>query len=278
MSYRFNVGDVLKPDRPNPIVRPAAVAGLFYPGDPDELSAALEALLAEPHAPPQLPKALIVPHAGYIYSGAVAGQAYGSLGSVARSLRRVVLLGPSHHEWFRGLAVPAVEAFATPLGVMRVDAVAVSKLCELPAVVVSDAPHALEHSLEVQLPFLQRLAPAAEIVPLVAGDATPAEVETVIDALWGGAETLIVVSSDLSHDHPYGTAQALDAATAQAILDGREDLSGDQACGCVVVNGLARAVRTRGLRAELLDLRNSGDTAGDRRRVVGYGAFGFYDA
>ena len=277
MRQRFNGGG-MKPQRPKSNVRSAAVAGLFYPGDPDELRATVETLLAGPQARPRLPKALVVPHAGYVYSGAVAGRAYGSLGSAARSLRRVVLLGPSHHEWFRGLAVPAVEAFATPLGVVRVDAEAVNKLRELPAVVISDAPHALEHSLEVQLPFLQRLAPDAEIVPVVAGDATVAEVETVIDALWGGIETLIVVSSDLSHYHPYGIAQSLDAATAQAILAFRQDLSGDQACGCVVLNGLARAVRKRGLRAALLDLRNSGDTAGDRRRVVGYGAFGFYDA
>jgi MEMO1 family protein len=268
----------MKPQRPKSNVRSAAVAGLFYPGDPDELRVTVETLLAGPQARPWLPKALVVPHAGYVYSGAVAGRAYGSLGSAARSLRRVVLLGPSHHEWFRGVAVPAVEAFATPLGVVRVDAEAVNKLRELPAVVISDAPHAREHSLEVQLPFLQRLAPDAEIVPVVAGNATVAEVGTVIDALWGGIETLIVVSSDLSHYHPYGIAQSLDAATAQAILAFRQDLSGDQACGCVVLNGLARAVRKRGLRAALLDLRNSGDTAGDRRRVVGYGAFGFYDA
>lgn len=263
---------------PSLTVRPEAVAGLFYPRDPDELSAMLNALLAVPRAPPKLPRALIVPHAGYEYSGPIAGRAYGSLGSAARSLRRVVLLGPSHREWFRGLAVPTVQAFATPLGVMRVDAAAVITLRQLNAVVVSDAAHALEHSLEVQLPFLKRLAPAAEIVPVVAGEASPADVEAVIGALWGGAETLIVVSSDLSHYHSYAAAQALDAATAQAILEGRGDLSGEEACGSIVVNGLARVARNRGLRAELLDLRNSGDTAGDRRRVVGYGAFAFYDA
>jgi AmmeMemoRadiSam system protein B len=257
-------------------VRPAAVAGLFYPSDPDELSATVKALLAGPHVPVRPPKALIVPHAGYVYSGPVAGRAYGSLGSAARALRRIVLLGPSHHEWFRGLAIPSARAFATPLGVMRIDEAAVKKLRELPTVVVADSPHGREHSIEVQLPFLQRLAPEAEIVPIVAGDAAPAEVEAVMEALWGGAETLIVVSSDLSHYHPYAAARALDAATARAILDGREDLSGAQACGCVAVNGLARAARKHGLRAELLDLRNSGDTAGDREQVVGYGAFGFH--
>ncbi len=170
-----------------------------------------------------------------------------------------------------------MQAFATPLGTVRVDTAAVSRLCALPAVVRSDAAHALEHSLEVQLPFLQHLAPAAEIVPVVAGDASPAEVAAVIEELWDGAETLIVVSSDLSHYHSYRTARVLDAATAQAIVGGRTDLLGEQACGCVLVNGLTLAVRAHGLRAAVLDLRNSGDTAGDKQRVVGYGAFGFFE-
>ena len=254
------------------------MAGLFYPGGAQQLSATVDALLGSVPARAVRPKALIVPHAGYPYSGPVAAQAYGSLGSAARSLRRVVLLGPSHREWFHGLALPASDAFATPLGVVRIDARAADELRRLPGVVVSDVPHQLEHSLEVQLPFLQRIAPEAQIVPVVSGDASPAEVAAVIEALWGRADTLILVSSDLSHYHPYAVARDLDAATAEAILAGSEALSGDEACGCVAVNGLTRAVRRCGLRGELLDLRNSGDTAGDRQRVVGYGAFGFYDA
>ncbi|HTX23298.1 MAG TPA: AmmeMemoRadiSam system protein B [Steroidobacteraceae bacterium] len=259
-------------------VRRAAVAGMFYPDDPVELRATLERLLGSSAAVGRLPKAVIVPHAGYPYSGPVAAQAYGSLGPQARSLRRILLLGPSHHVWFRGLAAPDVKEFATPLGRVRLDDAALAQVRRLPAVIVSDAPHAREHSLEVQLPFLQRVAPAAEIVPLVAGETTPSEVAAIIAALWGSDDTLIVVSSDLSHYHPYPVAQALDARTAQAILDGCEDLTGEQACGCRVVNGLAHAVRGRHLHAELIDLRNSGDTAGDRKRVVGYGAFAFYDA
>lgn len=263
-----------------PPVRPAAAAGLFYPGDPAELSSTVEALLGAARASARAAKAVIVPHAGYAYSGPVAAEAYGSLGPHARSLRRVVLLGPSHRVWFRGLAVPEAREFATPLGNVRLDGASLDEVRRLPAVILSDVPHALEHSLEVQLPFLQRIAPAAEIVPIIAGDAAPTDVAAVIDALWGDADTLIIVSSDLSHYHPYRYAQALDAPTAQAILDGREDLTGEQACGCVVLNGLAHAVRMRSrqLRTELLDLRNSGDTAGDRARVVGYGAFGLYDA
>jgi AmmeMemoRadiSam system protein B len=261
-----------------PEVRPAAVAGLFYPGNAGELNATLDSLLAGAESGVRAPKALIVPHAGYMYSGTVAGRAYRTLEPVARLLQRIVLLGPSHREWFRGLAVPRAQAFATPLGLSRIDPVAVDRLTRLPAVVVADAPHAREHSLEVQLPFLQRLLPNAEIVPIVVGEATPAEAEAIIDALWGGPETVIVVSSDLSHYHPYEEARALDTETAEAILDARAALTGEEACGCIPVNGLLRAARRRGLRVELLDLRNSGDTAGDRDRVVGYGAFGFYDA
>lgn len=277
MGHEFNEGAPLRTPRPRTAVRPAAVAGLFYPRDPQELRATVAALLAGRKVSPRPPKALIVPHAGYVYSGDVAAQAYASLGLAARALRRVLLLGPSHREWFRGLAVPTVQAFATPLGTVSIDTAAVSRLCALPAVVRSDAAHALEHSLEVQLPFLQHLAPSAEIVPVVAGDASSNEVAAVIEELWDGAETLIVVSSDLSHYHTYRTARALDGATAQAIVGGRADLLAEQACGCVPINGLKLAVGAHGLRAAVLDLCNSGDTAGDKQRVVGYGAFAFFE-
>jgi MEMO1 family protein len=258
-------------------IRPAAVAGLFYPEGSEDLRAAVKTHLGGPRASSRVPKALIAPHAGYIYSGPVAGKAYASLGSGAGHLRRVILLGPSHRTWLSGLAIPSVGAFETPLGAVSLEQTSLADLLAMPDVVVSDEPHALEHSLEVQLPFIQYLAPKAEIVPIVAGHATPAEVDTVLDVLWGADETLIVVSSDLSHYNSYATAQTCDAATARAILDCREDLKSHQACGCVVINGLARAIRKRGLGPELLDLRNSGDTAGDKQRVVGYGAFGFYN-
>lgn len=261
----------------HPTIRPAAVAGLFYPAEPQNLAATVESLLDRTTRPAHPPKALIVPHAGYAYSGPVAGRAYGTIADAARPLRRIVLIGPSHREWFRGVAVPVAQAFATPLGIVPIDS-AVDELRRVDVIVASDVPHALEHSLEVQLPFLQRLAPAAAIVPLLVGDASPGEVERVLDALWDEPDTLIIVSSDLSHYHPYDIARKIDAATAQSILQGREDLSGEQACGCIAVDGLARIRRKRRLRADLLDLRNSGDTAGDRHRVVGYGAFGFYDA
>ena len=268
----------MKTERCSPTVRPAAVAGLFYPGDPGDLHAAVETYVNDALASTRMPKALIVPHAGFIYSGPTAGHAYASLGPGAQSLRRVILLGPSHRTWFRGLALPSAQAFETPLGEVPLEQASVRDLSRLPEVLISDEPHALEHSLEVQLPFIQHVAPAAEIVPLVVGMATPAEVGSVMDAMWGGDETLIVVSSDLSHYNSYDTAKTCDTATARAILDGREDLESQQACGCIGINGLAHAMRKRGLRSELLDLRNSGDTAGDKQRVVGYGAFGFFNA
>ncbi len=273
-----------------PALRPAAVAGLFYPSEPGELRATVSALLDAARADhrartpggaaaaARAPKALILPHAGYVYSGAIAASGYAALGAAARTLGRVVLLGPAHRVWLRGLAVPAAQAFATPLGEMPVDTDAVAALRALPAVTVSDEAHALEHSLEVQLPFLQELAPQARIVPVVAGDASCGEAAALIDVLWGGPETLIIVSSDLSHYQSYASACVADRATAQAIVAGREDLRGDEACGAVPINGLARVARRRGLRVEILDLRNSGDTAGERSRVVGYGAFGYYDA
>ena len=219
-----------------------------------------------------------MPHAGYVYSGIVAGHAFRLLKAAGAPIERVVLLGPSHREWFRGLAVPQAQAFATPLGRARIDGSAIARLAGLPAVIVSDAAHAREHSLEVQVPFLQRLLPDAPLVPILVGEATVAEVEAVLESLWGGPETLIVVSSDLSHYHPYAEARSLDGATVDSILDGRANLTGEDACGCLAVNGLVSVARRHGLRAELIDLRNSGDTAGDRDRVVGYGAFGFYDA
>jgi len=259
-------------------VRPAAVAGLFYPRSPTELVSALDTLLAGQAPAGHVPKALIVPHAGYIYSGIVAGHAFRSLKACATPIERVVLFGPSHREWFHGLAVPRVQAFATPLGIARIDEAAVGRVAALPAVIASDAAHAREHSLEVQVPFLQRLLPDAPIVPVLVGETTAAEVEAALEALWGGPETLIVVSSDLSHYHSYEEAQSRDGATVGAILAARATLTGEDACGCLPINGLLRVTRRRGLRAELIDLRNSGDTAGDRDRVVGYGAFGFYDA
>ena len=261
-----------------PHVRAPAVAGLFYPDDANELSASVKAHLGSEQSSPRAPKALIVPHAGYIYSGPVAGKAYAALGSRARLLRRIVLIGPSHRVWFDGMAVPSTGGFTTPLGTARIAFDALERLRALPAVLESDRPHALEHSLEVQVPFLQQVAPDAEIIPIVTGDAAASEVEAVLESVWGGAETLILISSDLSHYHAYTTAQARDTATAQAILDQHDNLGAEQACGYVGINGLTRAARRRGMHAEILDLRNSGDTAGDKHRVVGYGAFGYYDA
>ena len=260
-------------------IRPAAVAGLFYPDAPGALGGAVRAYLAQAmpcaEPPPALPKAMIVPHAGYVYSGPVAASAYTRLAAGRSTIRRVVLLGPVHRVPIRGLALPVAQAFATPLGTVEVDATAAAEALRLPQVRTSEAAHALEHSLEVQLPFLQTVLDAFRIVPFAVGDASASEVAAVIDRLWGGPETLILLSSDLSHYHPYDQARAIDRGTAEEILALTAALDHEQACGATPINGFAVCARQRGLAPELLDLRNSGDTAGDKLRVVGYAAFAF---
>lgn len=254
-------------------IRAPAVAGLFYPDDARALREMITGLLAAHSTAAPAPKALIAPHAGYIYSGPIAASVYAQVANGRDSIRRVVLLGPAHRVPFRGLALSSAAAFATPLGNVPLDREALRSIGELPQVQVLDAAHAAEHSLEVQLPFLQSVLDDFTLVPLVVGDASAAE---VLARLWGGAETLIVVSSDLSHYHDYLTAQEWDRATSRAILGLHADrIDGRRACGYQPVNGLLAAARTCGLHAELIDLRNSGDTAGPRDRVVGYGAYTF---
>jgi hypothetical protein len=261
-------------------VRPAAVAGAFYPADPALLAREVDALLSETRATipadEVAPKAVIAPHAGYIYSGAVAAAVYARLAPLAGRVRRVVLLGPAHRVALRGLALPGDAQFATPLGTIRVDPQADALLAGLPQVVVSREAHAMEHSLEVHLPFLQKVLGSFDLIPLVVGRAGPEEVAQVLERVWGGDETLIVVSSDLSHYLPYAQAQAVDRDTARLILGRQPTIDPHQACGAAPVNGLLVAAARRRLGPRLLDLRNSGDTAGDRSRVVGYGSFGFY--
>ena len=260
-------------------VRPAAVAGMFYPRAPQALEADVRAHLAratrEPRVAAKAPKAIIAPHAGYVYSGPIAGSVYARLAPARDTIRRVVLLGPTHRVAVRGLAVPGAREFATPLGVVEVDQEALAVARMLPQVRESDAAHALEHSLEVQLPFLQTVLARFKIVPFAVGDASPQEVAAVIERLWGGVETLIVVSSDLSHYHRYAEAREIDRGTATAILACLPSLDHEQACGATPINGLLLCAQRHGLTPELLDLRNSGDTAGDKGRVVGYAAFAF---
>ncbi|MEI8038116.1 MAG: AmmeMemoRadiSam system protein B [Verrucomicrobiota bacterium] len=256
-------------------IRAAAVAGTFYPEDRDQLTREVSAMLAVPEKAELRPKALIVPHAGYIYSGPVAASAYALLAPLAGQIRRVVLLGPGHRVAVRGLALPDADAFETPMGRVAIDLAAAGQIAHLPQVAANPRAHAQEHSLEVQLPFLQKLLPEFKVLPLVVGEASPEEVAEVLEILWGGPETLILISSDLSHFLPYATAKQVDGRTAQAILQLHGPLSHEQACGGTPVNGLLLAARRHGLTPHLLDLRNSGDTAGTRDQVVGYGAFAF---
>jgi AmmeMemoRadiSam system protein B len=259
-------------------IRPAAVAGMFYPADPATLQADLTAMLAAiPEAADRRPpKALIVPHAGYIYSGPVAASAYARIAPWRDRIRRVVMFGPAHRVAVQGLALPEADAFATPTGAVPIDGDAAQLALGLPQVCLSARSHALEHSLEVQLPFLLRVLGEFRLLPFAVGYATPREVAEVIELLWGGDETLIVISSDLSHYHSYREARDLDQATADAILALDPGLDHEQACGATPVAGLLLCAARHRLTPALLDLRNSGDTAGDRSRVVGYGAFAFY--
>lgn len=261
--------------------RPPAVAGTFYPADPkallrevDELLEGVDSLeIRFGH-----PKVLVVPHAGYIYSGGTAAHAYDELASARDQIRRVVLLGPVHRVAVRGLALPGVDAFDTPLGRIPVDAGAVQALAGLPQVVTSTAAHAMEHSLEVQLPFLQRVLGTFSLVPLAVGAATPTQVAEVLERLWGGPETLIVISTDLSHYHAYDEAQRIDAETLSRIGRLEPGLNHEQACGATPLNGLLTLARGKGLAIRRLAACNSGDSAGSRDRVVGYAAFALDDA
>lgn len=255
-------------------LREPAVAGLFYPADSGKLHAQLGDWLDDGAEEGPVPKALIVPHAGYIYSGPVAATAYRRLRPASGRIRRVVLLGPSHRVPFHGLAAPASTAFLTPLGAVPVDREAVRRIAALPQVTVRDDAHVTEHSLEVHLPFLQEVLEEFTVVPLSVGDATEEEVAEVLEELWGGPETLIVVSSDLSHYHDYETARRLDHHTAKVVEELRyEELRPQDACGAHPIRGLLYEARRRGLTVETVDLRSSGDTAGPRHEVVGYGAF-----
>lgn len=260
--------------------RKAAVCGVFYPARPDTLRSEVSRLLADARRPTQtgvIPKAIVVPHAGYVYSGPIAASAYGTLNEATQTISRVILIGPAHRVDVQGLAVSSAHAFVTPLGSVPVDVEAVNRALQFPYVQVLDKAHELEHSLEVQLPFLQCLFQDFSVVPIVAGRATATEVGAVIDALWGGPETLIVISSDLSHYHDYKTAQAMDRATSRAIetLD-PDGLEAGGACGHVPIAGMLDAARRHRLSAYTLDLRNSGDTAGTKEQVVGYGAYAFH--
>lgn len=262
----------------NAKVRPPAVAGLFYPSDPSQLRDEVSEYLAQaPAATGPTPKALIVPHAGYVYSGEIAAAAYTQVAHRRREIRRIVLIGPSHRVYLRGMAVPTAGFFQTPLGMVPVDRELKVRLQAHEQVIELDEPHAIEHSLEVQLPFLQIVFGDFTLLPLVLGLVSPQTVASALADAWGGEETLVLVSSDLSHYLSYEEACAVDAETSATILRREPILTGEQACGCMGINGLSFLARQR--EASIVEIArcNSGDTAGDRNRVVGYGAFALHE-
>lgn len=258
--------------------RPTAVAGLFYPTLPSVLTEMVNNDLAQASPPSEkhTPKALIVPHAGYIYSGPVAASAYQYLSPLRHIIKRVIIIGPSHRLAFRGVALSSADYFETPLGDIPIDKTAQATLADIAGVEILDLAHATEHSLEVQLPFLQQVLDDFSIVPIVAGDASPDLVEKVIATLWGGPETVFIISSDLSHYHDYQTAQQIDSSTSQDIIDlNFRAVHSNNACGCVGIRGLLKFAHQHPLKPSVIDIRNSGDTAGSKDSVVGYGAYMF---
>ncbi len=258
-----------------PRVRHAAVAGLFYPAEAAILRQTIERLLQDVSKDIPCHDALIAPHAGYIYSGITAAHAYVGLLKGEQNIKRVILLGPAHRVYTRGLALSTATYFETPLGGIEIDRDAIELIKDLPQVIVSDQAHAQEHSLEVHLPFLQCVLKTFKLVPLVVGEASADEVMEVIETYWGDADSLIIVSTDLSHYHDYETARRLDKETSRLIETLQYEAIGpEQACGCRPLNGLLHLAREKDLTVHTLDLRNSGDTAGTKDRVVGYGAYG----
>lgn len=256
--------------------RKTAVAGTFYPAEPEQLKLQLAHYINDAECSKKVPKAIIAPHAGYIYSGEVAGTVYARLHAVKDVVTQVVLMGPSHRVGFQGLAVSSADQFATPLGNISVDAAAIEKISAFPFIQVLDQAHQLEHSLEVHLPFLQSVLSDFSIVPVVAGDASADQVCQLLEQFWGQQNTLIVISSDLSHFHDYETAQKMDEATTAYIERLQyEKLTSEMACGYVPIRGLLALARKNELQIKTIDLRNSADSAGtgDKGRVVGYGAY-----
>lgn len=257
-------------------VRVPALAGSFYPASAHELGSTIDRLLADvaPVPSTRCPKAIIVPHAGYVYSGPVAASAFARIQPFSERITRVVLVGPAHRVFVEGLVSPGAAKLRTPLGDIEVDGDALRAL----DVAAHPAAHAREHSLEVELPFLQRVTPRAKLVMLAGTRAEPEVVGAALEALWGGPETLIVISSDLSHYLPYARGRSVDEQTCARILALDPTIAGEHACGSIGINGLVWVARRKQLRVELVDLRSSGDTAGSRDEVVGYGAFAFYEA
>lgn len=258
------------------MVRQPAVAGMFYPDNPVTLKNEVNAYLQQAASDEPAPKAFIAPHAGYVYSAPIAASVYARLQKRRDDIRTVILLGPTHRVAFSGLALSSASAYHTPLGDVAIDLEKQAALIKLPQVKYLDAAHANEHSLEVHLPFLQVILANFSIVPIVVGETQPEEVSEVLECLWGGPETVCVISSDLSHYLDYDTAKRLDSAASKAIETlNPNGINQEMACGRNPIKGLLHYAKKINLQARTVDLRNSGDTAGSKDRVVGYGAYVF---
>jgi AmmeMemoRadiSam system protein B len=257
-------------------IKQSAVAGMFYPDNPDELALMVSQLLADNPQQGRLPVAIQVPHAGLVYSGGIAAKAYNLIRPYLDSITRIVLLGPAHRVPLQGMAVMDAGLWQTPLGQIQIDNILSDELVREGWVSVNDQAHAQEHCLEVQLPFLQLLDGRYRILPVLVGQTPSAAVSALVAQVLEMPGTLLVISSDLSHFHPYSEACQLDRATQQQIAQLDSQITPQQACGCYALNGFLRYAQSAGLKAELLGYCNSGDTAGDKSRVVGYSSYAFY--
>ncbi len=260
-------------------VRTTAVAGAFYPSEPEILSKDIQRYIEEtPSVSLPVPKAIIVPHAGYEYSAGVAASAYKLLKSGRKSIKKVVILAPSHKIGFNGMALTKASAYETPLGNVEIDKEMNEQLLALPLVDYLEEAHKSEHSLEVQLPFLKEALDDFKLIPVITGNASPTDVETLLETVWGKKDTLIVISTDLSHYLPYNEACILDNKTKTAIenLD-IDSIEQEQACGYVPLKGMLTIAKAKKMQVETLEVKNSGDTSGSKNRVVGYGAWAFLE-
>ncbi len=258
-------------------IRPAAVADMFYTANGVELATQVSNFMNVDEVINIAPKALIIPHAGYIYSGSTAGKGFALTKKLTTTINKIVLIGPCHRVWIQGLAIPDCQYFETPLGTIEIDSKTLKKLAKFPQVVISDQAHAQEHSLEVQLPFLQLIFPQLKLIPLVAGEVSEDAFVEVLEYCWGSDETLIVISSDLSHFLDYDAAIAIDSKTSWAIENFEADfINSDMACGSAGIKALLRVAKNKNLHVKTIHQCNSGDTAGDKDRVVGYGAYAIY--
>ena len=259
-------------------IKQADVAGMFYPGEEASLRQMVDGFIQKALSFDLRPRAIIAPHAGYIYSGSIAGTAYKTIAAVRDQIENVIIMSPAHRFYLRGIALHMADAFATPLGNIPVNIGIVKKIKQFSSVQWEERSFIQEHGLETHLPFIQRaFKPGIKIVPMIVGECQESEVAEILESVWEDPRNFVIISSDLSHFHSYADAKKLDRNTVDLIqnLDS-QSLDTEFACGHYPICGLLNLARNRKLKIKALDIRSSGDTAGSKESVVGYGSFAVY--